>query len=487
MRSLLGFALAALLVVGTGACASGGAPAPRTGEPIDGEELPVGEEPRDDEFTQEADRFFNRAAEAEQDSAFAEAREHYAEAFAAAEQAIEADPTNPKGYYQAGLANLGTEDFEAADTLFDRAVDLHPPYQLQIDPLREQFWVEEFNAGVQTLQEGDEDQAVRHWERADAIWEGRPEAMLNLGTIYANRGELEMAAEEFEGAVEVIEGESIEMVDSATAANWRENAEIVRQNLAQIYTQLERYDEAIDLYEARLESDPEDTQTLTSLAAALVASDQPDSARVIYARLLEQPDVGGEQLFNIGVGLYQMDAFGEAAGAFRAATEANPYNRDALQNYGQALFQSMQEGDLSEAEQDSVARALAETGRRLVEIDPYSPAGHELTAQGLVRSGEEDAAVDALEEGDALPFNVLGTRLQPSPEGGGTLTGQILNHSLEPGTSIQIRFTFYSAGEELGTSTVRVQAPAEDETTDFETSVEGSQPATGYQYQVISP
>lgn len=490
MRFHRGLILTTLLVVGAGACASGGgeAPGPVAGEPIEGDELPMGIEPRDNEHTREADRFFNLAAQAEQDSAFAEARQQYQQALDAAVRGIRADSTNPKSYYQAGLANLGVEDFVAADSMLVHAVDLHPRYELQAEPLREQYWVQEFNAGVQAIQDGNRDEALRRWEKADAIWKGRPEAMLNLGATYANQGELEQAADAFAGAIEAIEGDAIELVDSATAANWRDNAEIARQNLAQIYTQLERYDEAVALYEDMIARDPGDTQALTSLALILVRTEQTDSAQVIYERLLEQPDLGGGQYFNIGIGLYQMEAYAGAVDAFGAAAEANPYNRDALQNLGQSLFQNLQaDDDLSEAAQDDISRRLAETGQRLMEIDPYSPAGYELTAQGLVRLGDDQAAVRALEEGDQLPFNVVGTILQGSSEGGGTVTGQILNRTLAPGTTIQIRFTFYSTGDEVGTTTVRVQAPAEGESTGFEATVEGGEPATGFSYEVIAP
>lgn len=478
MRLRLGLVLAMCLAV-VGACAPS-TPSPggteQTLPQIEGQELPEGIRPRNNEHTEAAEQALEAAQGLEQEEADPTAvRQQYEQALEAARAGIQADSTNPLSYLQAGFANLGLGNYVAADSMLAKAQDLHPRYLIQIDPLREQAWVQQYNEGVSVLQEGNTAEAIQHFENADALFQGRPEAMLNLGQLYGQEGEFERALEAFEGAVEVIRSDAIENVDSATAANWRENERIALQNMAQLYVQTGQYEEAAEIYRDALAQDPEDVQALTNLAVTMVQLENPDSARALYDQLLAREDIDEQQLYNAGVGLYQIGEHQAAADAFAEIVERFPHHRDALENLVQAM---------ALMEQNEAVLPHAE---RLMEIDPRNDIGNQVLARALLRTGEEDAGVAVYEEGETWPWIMTSLRLQPRPGGGGVVQGSLQNRSLDPGSAITLRFTFYGEdGSEVTVQTLDVDAPEQETSQVFNLEVQSDVRITGYRYEVVS-
>lgn len=480
MRLRLGLVLAMGLAV-AGACApasSGPGGGAQTAPQLEGEEIPEGIPPRNNEYTRAAGEALEAAQEleqAEEEADPTEVRRHYEQALEAAQAGIQADSTNPLSYLQAGYANLGLGNYAEADRMLVEAQDLHPRYMLQIDPLREQMWIQQYNEAITALEAGNTAQALQHFENADAIFQGRPEAMLNLGQLYGQEGEFENAIEAFEDAVEVINSDVIEGVDSATAATWLENEQIALQNMAQLHVQMGNHEAASEIYRNVLAENPDDVQALTNLAVTMVQMEQPDSARALYDQLLTRDDLNDQQYFNAGVGLYQIGEQELAAEAFTTVVERSPYHRDALQSLVQTLA-------LLEDNETVLPHA-----QRLLELDPRNDIGNRVLARALLQTGDEDAGMEVYEEGQAWPWVMENLQLQPRTSGGGIVQGSLQNRSLEPGSTITLEFTFYGqGGSELTTQTVDVEAPDEEMSQVFNFQVQTEERIAGYSYEVVS-
>jgi tetratricopeptide (TPR) repeat protein len=96
--------------------------------------LPEGTPPRDNNQTSTA---FIALSQARTTTNEGQRETRYQSALTAALAGIEADPTNPQSYLQAGEAHLGLGDIEAAGQMFARATEIYPRYAFEVEIIRE--------------------------------------------------------------------------------------------------------------------------------------------------------------------------------------------------------------------------------------------------------------------------------------------------------------------------------------------------------------
>jgi len=505
MNVRLGLVLAvAALFSGAGCAAGGGGSGPSgpSGPALPGGEvLEEGITPRDNTHTRAADLYLTQAQSATED---AEAEEKWAQALQAAQEGIAADSMNPKSYFQAGIANVGLNNYQAADEMFDKAEELHPRYMLQTQPWREQAWVAAYNEAINPMQQGNLEEAAEYFEAATQVYDGRPEAHLQLGTVYSRLNRMDDAVQAYEEAMGILETtKEAQMADTAAAPVWEEHWQIATTGLGQALTFAERYEDAADHYGHLLEEDPDNITLMGSLAGALselarvkidsvetavtdsvraaeladsVAAPYADSAKALYDRILNQPGLTEADYFNAGVGLYQSENYDAAADAFRQAAEMNPFNRDAVLNLTQTL-------SISESFEELIPAA-----RRLLEIDPRNALGWIYLTRALSETGQTEEANQVFQEYQSFGYEVEQLNLQPDPSGGATITGVVKNTGLEPGTPVSLRFHFGGPdGEEVGTVDIQVQVPEVEQSEVFRGFFESPEQVTGYTYEVLNP
>ena len=471
MKFQLGVVLAASTVIVAGGCAAGsGGGAGEAALPPGVEE---GVPPRDNMFTRTAALALSQAMQ-NADPAEREAR--YEEALEAALEGIVNEPNNPQSYRQAGEAFVGLNDLAGADSMWTKAEDLYPLYSFDLDPLREQQWVNQYNLAVNQIQAGDMEGAVPILESAHAIYKGRPEAMLNLGSVHAQLGNNDSAVEWYRTALGVLRGPDRETQPDEVQATWAENEEIAAFNLAQLLATSGRNQEAEAAYRDYLERTPDNVTALSNLAVVLMDMDRNAEAAEIYQGLLDRTDLSSRDYYVTGIGLYNSENYSMAAQAFGRSYEMIPQSRDALYNYAQALYLA---GELDELYPAAVS---------LVEIDPYNNNVYRLLAQGLMAQGDTAEAARVLEEDMAtLEFEIDGTILQPFGGGGGVVNGEVLNNSFAEGGSIDIRVFFFGpGGVEVGTQDVSVAVPAAGMREVFRVEIDTDQDVVAYRYEVIS-
>jgi tetratricopeptide (TPR) repeat protein len=479
----MNFRFRAALVLGValfaGGCASSGesrAPESSLMAGAEGEDLPEwvqalppGTEPRDNDHTTQASLFLLQAPGSSTDE---QRIERYEEALMHAQAGIEADPGNPQSYYQAGEALLGLDRLEEAVAMFDRAEEIYPRYIIETVGYREEAWIEAYNQGVEQVQAGDQEAAVASFERAGIAYQNRPEAYLNLGSIYAEMGRYEESAEAFAQVIEVVEGPWADRVDEATQAEWMGMLGPARTNRAQLLIRLERYEDAAAIYADLVEEDPDNLDYLTAYASALVAGGQGESASELFDDLLSREGLDASDYFTIGVGLYQVEEFAGAVEAFRMSYEVVPDHRDTAFNLAQSLY-------LIEAWEE-----LAAVSEKLLEVDELNELAYRFRANALLQLGQEDDAMEVYTTGEDLPIvmDELGLRA-----GGADLVlyGLLSNLSAEPGTELTLAFTFYNTmGATVGTAETSVRFEAVEEAREFEVAVPGEE-FFGYSYRVV--
>jgi tetratricopeptide (TPR) repeat protein len=429
--------------------------------------LPEGTAPRENASTRTAALALLQAGQASNDD---QRSARYFSALEAANAGIQADPENPLSYQQAGEALIGLERYQEADERLRRAEELNPRSVLEIMAIREEGWIEEYNKGIDAIDSEDLEAAARYFGLADLIYKGRPEAMLNLGVTYGQLGRFDDAIRSYLDAVALMSGPIAARQDEATREAWTANLTFAQQNAAQLHLRAERFAEAAELYRAVIAREPDNVDALSALAVALVSAGQSDQAGELFDNLLSRDGLDASDYFTIAVGLYQSEQFAQSARAFRLAENIIPNHREIVFNLAQALY-------LSENWTE-----LLEVTERLLELDAYNSFVYRFRAFALLQTGASGPATELDQRGRDLPFTLENMSLQFA-ENQAAVVGQMANRSLQPGTAVRFRFTFYSlTGQQLGTQDTTIQAGPQGEAQIFQVNAPSAAGVFGYRY-----
>ena len=89
-------------------------------------------------------------------------------------------------------------------------------------------------------------------------------------------------------------------------------------------------------------------------------------------------------------------------------------------------------------------------------------------------------------EYQALGYEIEDLSLEADPDGGASVLGILKNNTAEPGGTLTLRFFFGGlTGQEVGTTDIRIQLPAAEETVEFRGTFSSSELVGGYKYEVV--
>ena len=385
---------------------------------------------------------------------------------------VEAEPENPIHYLLAGIAHVRLAQHREAHAMFTEAERIYPAYELHIAPEREAAWIALFNLGIAAYAEGDIEGTIEAWEQAEMMWDLRPDASLNLVTLFKDEGRWDDAIRAYQRAVASLERRPVTRVLPREELRTRTVQRIrTERSLAQLFLFTERFAEAEPLLRRHLEGDPTSVRVRGDLATALYGLGQDAEALAISTRLLSETALEAKDLFSVGIAFYRANDFMAAAEAFERLTRLEPHSRDAWFNYTNSLFAA------------GSWESLAPVAGHLTEVDPLGENAGLITARAHLELGDEQSAEVWLDRTAAAPVHIEGLQLQVS--GADTsIQGRVVGNAAEPGTPVRIRFTFYGAGGVLGTEALTLSAPPPGVRASFDVSFAGQ--ATAYRYELVS-
>ncbi len=430
----------------------------------------IGENPRNTDVTRAVQQAL-RAAENAEDSL--EAQMHYREALSGSEAAIVEDGRNPLAHRLAAEASIGIGDYSAAGAHFDRAVELRPIYEFDLRELRERAWLDLYQRASPLVQSGDYEGAAPHFENANLIYRDRPEALVTLGQIYAQLGEHDKALENIDGALAFLDSEIMALADSATAQGWLDQTEELPMLRAQVLAAAGRFEEAVGTYREMSAADPGNLELTRGLAGILMEIGEESEAFDLYDGMLDMPDLSAADFYFVGVGFYQGSDYTRAARAFRGAAEASVNDRDAIEMWARSL------------QLDSAFVDIPPVAQRWAELDPHSSNALVILAQSSNLNGDEATTASAIQAADALEVHVNDLLLRRFGDGGGSISGSLINKKLDPGAVVSIVFTFYNdAGDPIGTVTESVSVGNQDMAEVFQVQWDSAEMISGYGYRL---
>ena len=151
-------------------------------------------EPPHTKETKDAEKFIGLAL-TRQDPA--QKKQYLEQALPALRQAMQKNPENGRVWALAVSVLAGLGQFPAADSAWDKAVELHVGYTDQIDNERHVAWESAFNEAVELINQQKTDEGITALERAELMYPHRPEAKFYLGVFYSQKDELDKAEQEY--------------------------------------------------------------------------------------------------------------------------------------------------------------------------------------------------------------------------------------------------------------------------------------------------
>src|SRR5690606_19303870 len=154
------------------------------------------------------------------------------------------NPDNGRVWLMAASVYAGLGQYAAADSAFDKAVELYPPYAEQVNQERHSAWEAAFNDAVRLINDQKMAEGVAALEAAELLFDHRPEAKYYLGLFYLQDGRNDDAERVFKGAIEAVNGPVRAQLPPEAAAEWDKIAANARVRLSNVEAM-----RAADLYD----------------------------------------------------------------------------------------------------------------------------------------------------------------------------------------------------------------------------------------------
>ncbi len=454
--------------------------------------------------TNSAQLYLNRAADTQ---VAAEKAKLFEQALGAATQGVQAAAGNSKTWFVLGTVYAAMGDAVGADSAFDKAEQLWPDYKKETETERLRAFAAASNKGVLAIQQNDYEAAAAALQGAAQVYDKRPTALLNLGSIYARQNKAEEAIKAYRGALEILRGAERAGLKPEEEKQWAEWEEAVSLNLAQMLAMADKNDEAAAAYEEYLKRNPTNTLVRSNLAVVYSRMGKREEAARVYNELLGQ-DLSGEDFFRVGVGLRRAQQYDRAAEAFAKSIAKNPQSQESYFNLAYTLWETIQpleeaRGKATAAEQTRMAAQLKPMYEQLlqnaIKSREFDPTNRNMLAlmQRAYR-GLADMTKDVkqqneyklkipplLTEYEALPFEVVAITMT-TEEKKTTVEGKIINIKTTKGQPMKIRVSIVDAtGKELGAQDLSIVAPDVEAEADFKAEFTSDAPPAGWRYTIV--
>ncbi len=352
--------------------------------------------------------------------------------------AAEGEAENPALWYFYGRYYLLTDDAFGADSAFTKAEAQVPDCKNDIEFYRRVAWVPVIQQAAELMNVGDLESAKDAFRRANALYRDESFGLYYLANVFTDEGQADSAIYYYERTVPLVEGDSTSV----------ETYELSLFNLARLNQQQENWQEAGKWYDVYLAVRPDDTSARLSLAIVHEGAGDSAAALSAYDDILAQaPTLGTEDLFRVGIALFQSQQLPRAVAAFQSVLRQNCYFRDALFNLSSTYLSmgSTSDTTISQEERDAASKVVGDkmlpVTKRLAEIDGYNRNSLRMLAIAYQYVGEPDSVYALLQMVDSLPFEVNVSEFEAT-ELGYNVEGTVTNLREEPISIPALTFEF---------------------------------------------
>ena len=268
-------------------------------------------------------------------------------------KAIELDPSLEKAHNDLGILYLNIAWYDKAEPSLTKAIELNPQYAEAYN-----------NLGVLYGRQGRNDESEKHFRRAIEDDPAYSQAYLNLGLMLAGQEKYKEAEVEVRKAVEL----SPESVRPLTA-------------LGMVLTKMGRTEDSLATLRKVIELDPNSAEARLNLGIALADGHNVDEALEVFTEAVRMAPESAAARFNRGRMLFQLDRHTEAKTELTKAVSLDPDHAHATYFLG-----------LTHKELEN-HREAAEGLRRYITLAPADANGHYELGQAELKLGNREAAI----------------------------------------------------------------------------------------------
>lgn len=260
---------------------------------------------------------------------------------------------------------------------YNRAVQLDPGLEGDVNQRLALAYYNEFRAGIQAFNRGSDNRdefttAARLFEVASRIQPDSAGAYVNQAFALLNAGREDEAVQPLETAIE--------------KGDTQKNTFLF---LGDIYTRRGEHERALEIFQQASEHHPEDPDVQSQLLNAYVQTGQEDQALQQYRDAVENDPNNPLLLYNLGSLLLEAQQYDEAAEYLRRAVEADPQSANAQYNLGATFINRAVDVNERISDLDDQLRAQrdqlsdAEEAQREAEIEELADERRDLFAQAI--------------------------------------------------------------------------------------------------------
>lgn len=275
------------------------------------------------------------------------------------------------------------------------------------------------NLGIVLADQGQVDEAVRHFNRALELNPDDAKSINNLGKILSSRGKLDEAIQDFHRALQ-LEPNDVKTLNNlgvalADQGKWEDAVRKLDQalqikpqdastcyNLGNVFAAQQDFDDADQYYEQALQINPDFAEAHCNLGLALARQGKGDEAIQHYEQAIRLKPRYVEALNNLGGAFTAQGDWAQAVQYYEQVLQLKPNDPKVLNNLGVAV---VRQGNLDEAV-DYFNRAL--------QLDPEDASTHNNLGITLAKQGKLALAIQHLQEALYLARAQNNTALEES-------------------------------------------------------------------------
>ena len=402
-------------------------------------------EPPHTKETKDAEKFIGLAL-TRQDPA--QKKQFLEQALPSLRTAIQKNPENARVWVLAGSVFSGLGDLAAADSAFDKAVELHPGYGEQVMVERHAAWETAFNTAVGLINAQQVDQGIVALENAERIFQDRPEAKFYLGVFYSQKQQLDKAEKALAESITAVEGPLRAKLQPAALEEWDRLATNAKIKLSNIMAM-----RGADLYDKQ----------------------QFDSAATTFARARELSKFSRDHLFN------------QLQSAYARVLDLDKERADkksaALDNEARTLYTSIL----------ALTEALRAYDPRNEDIFFFSSRAHKVLSELAPDAAAKARHMEALRtintDYEKVDFLISDVQISEA-DTTATVSGNVYVKTMKPGATGSFTFELLGFdGSAIGSAPVNFTVPAGAATSKepvkvpFNVTVPMKAPLAGWRYK----
>ncbi|MBE2281248.1 MAG: tetratricopeptide repeat protein [Ignavibacteriaceae bacterium] len=279
-------------------------------------------------------------------------QKNYEKALEVIEKEISKNPKSDEGYYLKGLAYFSLENLPEMVTAFDKSLQISKKFQAEIEDIKLRAWVDSFNKGVALVKRGAQTQdqdsakvfydlAISSFESAALIEPDSSDAYNNIAIVYINQKKYQEAIEPYKKSLQLnpTEDAHIKLAELYYVLGVGHKNKFDNERASRDSVEAYKYfNSSIDVLEQGYKSYPKSVDIIKLLAELYSQTQQTTKGIATFKSAVDYNPDNAEYRFYYGYFLLTVGQYSDAVNELEKARQLDPKDTDILYTEAVAYF-----------------------------------------------------------------------------------------------------------------------------------------------------